>query len=228
MSTRFYQATHLNIERIAQDLEGFFLAKGYQTQHITNETETVVQLREGSNFEALLGMQATLGVILRPTPNGVMATVGEQQWIDKAAVGFLGAVILWPLLVTAGVGFIRQANLEYQLLNALDMVVLRQNADVHITADPSFSSPMPPQQGSQPPYPHPHPPNVPPQSGPIPMPGYGQKPCPKCQSIIDADDAFCSHCGMSLLAQKKVCTNCKAELKADAVFCVKCGTPVAS
>ncbi len=218
MGTRFYQSNNLNIEHLVRDLEGVFLARGYQTQHFTNGNQTVVQLREGSDFEALLGMQATLGVVLQATNDGVTATAGEQQWIDKAAVGLLGAIVLWPLLVTAGFGVVRQANLEYQVFSALDTVALRQSPDVRIIAGYN-------QGPSQPPYPHA--PNVPPQSGPIPMSGYGQKPCPRCQSINDADDAFCSHCGASLITPKKLCANCNAELKPDAAFCVKCGTEVA-
>jgi len=223
MSTRFYQSKNLNIERMVRDLEGIFLARGYRTQHFTNGGQTVVQLREGGDFEALLGMQATLGVVLQAANDGVMASAGEQQWIDKAAVGLLGAVVLWPLLVTAGVGVIRQANLEYQVFGALDTVAQRQSADVRIMANPAGYNQGP--QPSQPP--HPHGPNVPPQAGPTPMSGYGQKPCPRCQAINDADDAFCSHCGNSLITPKKLCENCKAEIKNDAAFCAKCGTEVA-
>src|SRR5689334_13584487 len=120
MSTHFYQSNRLNIEQMVRDLEGILQAQGYQTQHFVNGAQIVVQLREGSDFEALLGMQATLGVILQATNDGVTATAGEQQWIDKAAVGVLGAIVLWPLLVTASVGIIRQANLENQLFGVLD------------------------------------------------------------------------------------------------------------
>ncbi len=236
MATRLYQSNNINIERMIQDLEGAFLAQNYQTQHFTTGTQRIVQLREGGNFEALFGMQATLTVILQPTHNGILATVGEQQWIDKAAVGLLGAVVLWPLLITAGVGIIRQSNLEYQILSKLDMVARQQNPDVQIITNFSSPSQPPPNQEpytsqSQAPNQGPQPsqahaPNDPPQAGPIPMPGYGQKQCPRCQAINDADDSFCSYCGTSLTMQKKLCANCNAELKAGAAFCVKCGTPV--
>jgi RNA polymerase subunit RPABC4/transcription elongation factor Spt4 len=219
MSTHFYRSNKLNIEQMVRDLEGILQARGYQTQHFVNGSQIVVQLREGSDIEALLGMQATLGVVLQATNDGVTATAGEQQWVDKAAVGLLGAIVLWPLLVTASVGIIRQASLEDQLFGVLDMVALRQHPDVRIfTSDQGA-------QFSQPPYPHAS--NVPPQSGPMPMPGYGQKTCPHCQSINDADDAFCSYCGTAFGALKKRCANCNADLKVDAAFCAKCGTMVA-
>ncbi len=225
MSSRFYQSSHLNIERMIQDLERTFFGQGYQVQHFSHGGQVIVQVREGSDFEAVLGMQAALTVILQPDRNGVTATIGEQKWIDKAAVGLLGAIVLWPLLVTSGVGIVRQANLEHQLLSALDSAAQQQGANVHVTNDSPFFSQTPPNQEAQPPYSHAH--TNPPQSGPIPMPGYGQKPCPRCQALNDADDAFCSRCGAALTSPKKSCANCQAELKADAAFCTKCGTAVA-
>ena len=222
MSSRFYQRPGLNIERMVQDVERSFIGQGYQVQHFAHDGQIIIQLREGSDFEAVLGMQAALTVVLHRSGDGVTATLGEQKWIDKAAVGLLGAIVLWPLLVTTGVGIIRQANLESQLLGALDSAALQQGAQVHVTNDSPFS---PPYQGPQSSYSQPY--NAPPQSGPMPMPGYGQKQCPRCQSVNDADDTFCSRCGTALNNPKKVCANCKAELKADAAFCTKCGTAAA-
>lgn len=216
MGNRFYQSSHLNIERMIQDVERSFLGQGYQAQHFSHGGQVIVQVREGSDFEAVLGMQAALTVILQPERNGVVATIGEQKWIDKAAVGLLGAIVLWPLLVTSGVGVIRQANLEHQLLSALDSAALKQGANIQVTNDSPFFSQTPPNQGYQAPYTAP--------SQAEPMPGYGQKQCARCQALNDADDAFCSQCGATLTRPKTLCANCKAELKADAAFCTKCGT----
>ncbi|MBA2680611.1 MAG: zinc ribbon domain-containing protein [Ktedonobacteraceae bacterium] len=120
-------------------------------------------------------------------------------------------------------GIIRQANLETQLLSALDSAAFQQGAQVHVTNESPFSPQTPPHQGPRSSYSHPY--NAPPQSGP--MPGSGQKQCPRCQAVNDVDDAFCSRCGSALNSPKKVCANCKAELKADAAFCTKCGTAAA-
>ncbi|MBA2680612.1 MAG: hypothetical protein H0U76_19730 [Ktedonobacteraceae bacterium] len=60
MSSRFYQLPGLNIERMIQDAERVFRAQGYQVQHFTQGGQVILQLREGSDFEAVLGMQAAL------------------------------------------------------------------------------------------------------------------------------------------------------------------------
>src|SRR5205823_21015 len=118
MDARFYGSNDLNIERLATDLEHFFRGQGYQVQQIGNNDQMMVQLKKGSDFESIIGMQAALTVTIQRTSGGVMAAMGQQKWVDKAAVGVAGIVIpvLWPLLVTAGVGAFRQAALANQVM----------------------------------------------------------------------------------------------------------------
>ncbi len=127
MDTRFYNAKNneIDIERLGADLVNIYLAQGYQAQQIGNKDQLLVQFKKGSDFEAFIGMQAALSLTLQRTDGGVIATIGQQKWIDKAAVGATGVFIpaLWPLLVTAGVGVIRQASLSSQVLSMLDGLV---------------------------------------------------------------------------------------------------------
>jgi hypothetical protein len=250
MSTRFYQAPDLNIERMGYDLEGILAAQGYHTQHFGDRERFTIQLKKGSDFEAFLGLQAALTIVLQYVPGGVAAMLGEQQWIDKAAVGLAGFLLFPPLILTAGAGALRQASMENELFNALDTVALRQHANVHIGAvPPNIEAQMyqqhaahaphaqpaygPPPQGPQTPFYQPptapqpaqNPARPAPGNGPIPMPPQGQKLCPHCQTAYDPEDAFCSHCGKPLKPTVKHCANCEAELKPNAEFCAKCGTP---
>jgi len=209
MGTRFYQSPGLNIERIARDLEGCYLSQDYQVQHFGNKDHMVVQLKMGSQLEAVIGMQAALTVTLQRFPRGVVATVGQQQWIDKAAAGAIGMLLLWPLAVTAGVGMIGQAGLESQVFSMLDSVILRQRSDVKIGS-------VPPDVESE----------ARQQAPPWPAPGQGSGPrgCSNCGELYDAGDVYCSRCGKPLAPPKKYCPSCKAEVKSNATFCTKCGT----
>lgn len=220
MESRFYQSSGLNIERMAYDLEGVFFAQGYQVQHFGNRERMVVQLKMGGDFEALIGMQAALTVTLQGGPQGVMAMIGQQQWVDKAAAGALGMLFLWPLAVTAGVGVIRQATLEGQVVSALDGIVHQQKADVRI-------GPLPPhlQEQMQRQEPPPAYSNPAPGAGQQTRndPGPGKIQCLNCQEINDVDDFYCSHCGKPLALLKKRCPHCNAEVKSNAAFCTKCG-----
>src|SRR5947208_13722266 len=104
MDARFYNSNDLNIERLATDLEHFFRGQGYQVQQIGNNEQIMVQLKKGSDFEAVIGMQAALTVIIQHTAGGVMVAVGLQNRVDKAADGAVCVAIptLWSLLVIAG------------------------------------------------------------------------------------------------------------------------------
>jgi len=144
MDARFYSSNNLNIERLATDLEHFFRGQGYRVQQIGNNEQMMVQLKKGGEFEAIIGMQAALTVTIQHSTGGIMVAVGQQKWMDKAAVGVVGFAIpaLWPLLFTAGVGAVRQAGLANQVMNILDGLVRQQQPDVKTGPVPT---PPPPQ-----------------------------------------------------------------------------------
>src|SRR5258707_4128264 len=116
MNARFYRSDNLNIERLATDLEQYFRGQGYVVQHLGNNDQMMVQLKKGGEFEAIVGMQAALTVTLQRNSGGVSIAVGQQKWIDKAAVGVVGFAIpvLWALLFTAGIGGFRPGRLAEQ------------------------------------------------------------------------------------------------------------------
>lgn len=223
MDNRFYSAPGLDIERVALDLEGMFVAQGYQAQHFGNKKQMTVQFKQGGDLEALIGLQAALTLTLISYPDGVAAVVGQQQWIDKAVVGAVGMVLLWPLMITAGAGVIRQSQLESQLFNSLDMVMRQQRADIQTGPVPPQYMAQMQQQSAPPPFSGMTPPWQ--QSAPAQP---AQFPCPNCKGLNEVGDSYCSYCGTSLKTQQKVCRECKSPLKPDAVFCAKCGTEVAA
>ncbi len=218
MDTRFYRAPGLDIERIARDLEGLYISQDYQVQHFGNKDHMVVQLKMGSQLEAVIGMQAALTLTLQRLPSGVVATVGQQQWIDKAAAGAIGMLVLWPLAITAGVGAIRQASLEGQLFSMLDTVVLQQRADVQIGSVPPDIEAQARRQAPPSPY-----------ESPVPGQESYHREAPKCSNcgaLYDIGDLYCARCGKPLAPPKKQCPACKAEIKSNATFCTKCGTHI--
>src|SRR5437899_9006472 len=135
MDARFYNADDIDIELLANNMENIYRAQGYQAQHFGNNKQVMVQLKKGSDFEALIGLQAALSVIIQRSGGGVLAMIGQQKWIDKAAVGAVGIIaapVLWPLMITAGAGAIRQASLANQVLNVVDGLVRQQRPEVQV------------------------------------------------------------------------------------------------
>jgi hypothetical protein len=128
MDARFYKSDTLNIERLTSDLEQFFRGQGYIVQHLGGDEQVLVQLKKGGEFEAIVGMQAALTVTIQSNSGGISVSVSQQKWIDKAALGVVGFAIpvLWPLLITAGVGAVRQVGLANQVLTVIDGLVHQQ------------------------------------------------------------------------------------------------------
>ncbi len=223
MSSRFYQAPGLDIERIGRELTQALQAQGYQVQQLGNRDQVAVQMRKGGDLEALVGLQAAVTVTLQKTPEGVIAQAGQQKWLDKAAVGAIGFFFppLWPLALTASFGVFRQVGIENDLFNMLDTIVLRQKAGVRIGDVP----------------PHMQPNWAPPQGFPTFTPPWQQrhsaphaqqaKRCPNCQAVNEPEDRFCSHCGSSLQEQQvQHCPRCQAPVRPNTTFCTHCGTQI--
>lgn len=235
MDARFYNADDLDIEQLAMNLENIYRAQGYQTQQIGNNSQMMVQLKKGSDFEALIGLQAALSVIIQRSGGGVIAMIGQQRWIDKAAVGAVGilaAPVLWPLMITAGAGAIRQASLGNQVLNVVDGLVRQQKPEIQIGPVPVQI--MPQVQQHWVPAPQYTPPAYLPPPAYEPAPQYTPPPqvvnalpvapqqlrCSNCNTPYEPGDEFCTGCGRSLVTR---CPNCKTEVKDNSAFCPKCG-----
>ncbi len=239
MDARFYNSEEIDVERLANDLVNVYLAQGYQAQQFGNKDQMLVQLKKGGDFEALLGMQAAISLTIQRSAGGVLAMVGSQKWMDKAAVGAVGIVafpVLWPLALTAGAGALRQANLAGQVLNMVDGLVRQQRPGVQIGPIPVQIMPQVQQQYSPPPTPYyvPSAPvivsSVPPAALPAPAPAPTPPAAPKqlrcanCNTPYEEGDTFCTGCGRSLKQQKTYCSNCHAELKPNTSFCPNCGS----
>ena len=240
MDARFYNSEEIDIQRLANELENMYRAQNFQVQQIGNEDQMMVQLKKGSDFEAIIGLQAALTVIIQRSGGGVLAMIGQQKWMDKAAVGAVGIIaapILWPLMITAGAGAIRQASLGNQVLNAVDNLVRQQNPGIMIGPVPVQIMPQI-QQRWAPPPPQYLPPGQsfvvslpPPQpavtySPPPPVSPRTRMRCPSCNTPFEPGDTFCTGCGRSLVPPKTYCPNCNAEVKDNAAFCPKCGSSV--
>jgi hypothetical protein len=238
MDARFYNADDIDIEQLATNLENIYRAQGYQTQQVGNNNQVMVQLKKGSDFEALIGLQAALSVIIQRSGGGVIAMIGQQKWIDKAAVGAVGilaAPVLWPLMITAGAGAIRQASLGNQVLNVVDGLVRQQKPEIQIGPVPVQIVPQVQQHWV--PAPQYAPPAYLPPPAYEPAPQYTPPPqivnalpvapqqlrCPNCNTPYEAGDTFCTGCGRSLITR---CPNCKTEVKDNTAFCPKCGASI--
>lgn len=237
MDARFYNSEEIDLDKVAADLENMFRTQGYETQQVGSKDQLMVQLKKGGDLAALVGLQTALTLTLQRTSGGVVAMIGQQKWIDKAAVGAVGLVaapfipFLWPLMITAGAGAIKQASLGNQVLNTVDALVRQQMPGVQAGPIPGTLMPQfqqywasPPPQYTQPQYVPPAPIAVYTQAVPVYTPPVPTKlRCPGCNTLYEQGDTFCSGCGRALTPPRNRCPSCKAEIKPGVAFCPKCG-----
>ena len=197
--TRYYPGT-FDIGQLASQLTYQLQIRGYQTQSFGSSNQVVVQVRKGGEAAKVFGAQAALTAMLTQHPGGLLVTLGQQRWGDKALAAGVGAIILWPLAISAAVGAARQSNLPNEVLSLLDMLVLQQNAS-------AYPAPVPAQlmmqvQGMyQPPPQYPPPPPPPPYPPPVPAGPPAAPPprlCPSCHRPNSPDAAFCQYCATPL------------------------------
>jgi hypothetical protein len=223
MDARFYNSEEIDLQRLANDLENMYRMQGYEVQQIGNKDQMMVQLKKGGDLVMLIGLQAALSVILQHTAGGTIAMIGQQKWLDKAAVGAVGLVaapILWPLMITAGAGAVRQASLGNQVLNVVDGLIRQQYPRVQVGPVPVQIMPQLQQQWAPPSSVPVYVPSVPQY---VPSTARGALRCPDCNTPYEEGDTFCSGCGRSLAPKKTLCPNCKAEIKPGLAFCPSCG-----
>ena len=250
MDARFYNSDDIEIERLANDVVNVFLSQNYQAQQLGDNNQRLIQIKKGGDFEAIIGMQAAVSLTLQRNSGGLLAMIGQQRWIDKAAVGAVGIVafpVLWPLALTAGAGAIRQASLGNNVLNVVDGLVRQQRPGIQVGPVPMQLLPHVQQQWGQPPaLPSPQTPyytpssnvqapyytpsqpqivNATPVNQPIiSAPADEQLRCPQCNTPYEPGDTFCSGCGKALATPHIYCSNCHTELKPGVAFCPKCGS----
>jgi ribosomal protein L40E len=221
MDIRYSNTRDINLERLAADLEHVFGAQGFETQHFGSADHVTVQLRKGGEVAALVGLRSAVTIVMQRNSEGLQASIGQQRWADKAAVGAVGFFfpVLWPLMFTAGAGTLMQASLGNQAVNALDMLVHQQAPSAQ--RGPGSSSPFQMPAFNMPDFHFGH-----------TRTAYAPSPviCTKCQTPNEPGDKYCMQCGNALEPQqqeKAHCSNCGALLRPGAAFCTKCGTPAA-
>jgi hypothetical protein len=223
MDARFYNSEEIDLQRLANDLENMYRMQGYEVQQIGNKDQMMVQLKKGGDLVMLIGLQAALSVILQHSAGGTIAMIGQQKWLDKAAVGAVGLVaapVLWPLMITAGAGAVRQASLGNQVLNVVDGLIRQQYPRVQVGPVPVQIMPQLQQQWAPPSSVPVYVPSAPQY---VPSTAKGTLRCPNCNTPYEEGDTYCSGCGRSLAPQKTLCPNCKAEIKPGLAFCPSCG-----
>ncbi|MCL2442387.1 MAG: zinc ribbon domain-containing protein [Treponema sp.] len=91
------------------------------TQVLNYGDQITIQARaKGGNWKQFVGLDKVIAVQFIPCgDNMISVNIGESKWTDKAAVAAVSMVVLWPLLVTSGIGMVMQAKLPGEIRNTI-------------------------------------------------------------------------------------------------------------
>ncbi len=116
---RVYELRNANARQLAEEVRQYFFTNGYQTQIVPQGTGWVVQGQKGG-LRRLVGMSQAATVVIDPIENGLKVNVGGGRWIEQGAALAVSMVVLWPLLITGGVGMAQQKMLMDALWRMVD------------------------------------------------------------------------------------------------------------
>jgi tetratricopeptide (TPR) repeat protein len=116
---RVYTVSGFKEEALAEELRQYFLGEGHETQVISQGSTVVVQGKKGG-WRTFVGMSQAATVMIEATEEGFNASVGGGKWIEQGAAIAVSVFVLWPLLITGGVGMAQQKKMMDELWRIID------------------------------------------------------------------------------------------------------------
>ena len=117
--SRRYGCSPDDLARVIGDVRGWLNSQDFDTQQVKTDTDDVLlQIKKRGSWRDLVGMATSLNVVFHPNEDDTLTVeIGAGKWVDKAAVGTVSLLILWPLAITAGIGAWEQMNLPDKIFD---------------------------------------------------------------------------------------------------------------
>jgi membrane protease subunit (stomatin/prohibitin family) len=165
------RAPGANVGELAGMVSNWFEGQGFETQTLEAPGGGfTVQARKPESWRAWVGMSAALNVTLTPQGENLVVQTGAAQWLDKATMGAVGALIFWPALIPAAYGAWKQSQLPKQIFQVIEQCVATGQATTGVVPQAAVA-PRAPASGTL---------------------------CPSCGKPVRAGAKFCDHCGATL------------------------------
>lgn len=103
---RRYSCSPDVIPRLIGDVRGWLNQQDFDTQQINTDHDSVLlQIKKRGSWRDFVGMATSLNVAFHQGEDDTLTVeIGAGKWVDKAAVGAVSLLILWPLAISAGFG----------------------------------------------------------------------------------------------------------------------------
>ena len=110
LQARSYEINDPDGQALAEELRQYFLSMGHVSQTIQQAGGWIVQGKK-EGFRSWVGMGQAATVTIERTNSGLKISVGGGKWLEQGAVIAVSMLVLWPLLITGGIGMVQQKEL---------------------------------------------------------------------------------------------------------------------
>ena len=196
--SRTYPLTEESAQSVAYALAEYLDVKKNmitQTMRVRNGYKVQCKGDAAAEWTKYLGMDAVVAIEMLQVNNHLSVTIGFEKWAEKLGIAAIGAVIFHPLVLTAGIGALRQATLTQDIFNFIGEF---------LGADPIREEPEPTVEKTV--------------INTVVCPKCGTENkadsafcktcgsslavkkicCPQCGAEMDGDETFCPKCGAKL------------------------------
>ncbi len=117
-TSRRYSCPEEDAIRLIQDVKSWLDSQGFDTQQLSADDQSLlVQIKKRGGWRDLVGMATSLNILFHHSADTLTVEIGAGKWVDKAAVGAVSLVILWPLAITAGMGAWEQMKMPDRIFD---------------------------------------------------------------------------------------------------------------
>jgi TIR domain len=104
--------------RLIADIKGWLDVQGFDSQQMNAENQgLLLQIKKRGGWRDFVGMSTSLNIVFHQSGDTLTVQIGAGKWIDKAAVGTVSLLILWPLAITAGFGAWEQMKMPEKVFD---------------------------------------------------------------------------------------------------------------
>ncbi len=118
--TKTYRLGNASVQNVAYALSEFLdTQKNMVTQTMRTRNGYTVQCKGDANAEwtRYIGLDAAVTVNLIPMSGDLIVEIGTGQWVEKLGIAAAGSILFTPLLITSGLGAIRQMVLPNEIFD---------------------------------------------------------------------------------------------------------------
>jgi len=119
-----YDIAEPNTQALAEEIRQYFFSTAHESQIIQQDGICIVQGKK-AGWRTWVGMGQAATVMIERTASGLKVSVGGGKWVEQGAAIAVAMFVLWPLLITGGVGMAQQKQLMDTLWRIADDFVSR-------------------------------------------------------------------------------------------------------